>query len=250
VVCTITLPSFEGPLDLLLYLVEKQELDITEINVATVAQQYLAHLKAMREMDLDLASEFYLMAVRLLAIKARALLPRAITAQAEAGAGDEEEDPRKALIRELVEYRRCRQQAALLEALAAQQALRFPHPAPAAADDDAGVRLLGPAPPPSALAAAYDEALRRAARRRPRVIAGEQFTVRQRMAELLRSLRRSGATLFSKLRLLATCRRELIVTFLALLELARRRRVVIHQQEPFADFQVRLSGRAKEAGRQ
>jgi segregation and condensation protein A len=250
-ICTISLPEFEGPLDLLLYLVEKHEVDIYEVNVATVAQQYLAHLQALEELDIDLASEFYLMAVRLLAIKARALLPRALDESQSAATVVGDEDPQRSLIRELVAYRMCKVQAAALASLYTEQCRRYGRP-PMMTDtgtEDVTPAHVGVAPSADVLAASYADSLARARRRQPRVIPADGSNVRQRMAQLLRSLRRADGILFSALRALAATRREVVVTFLALLELLRRRRVLVHQPEAFADFRIELPRRNKEASR-
>jgi len=246
-ICTISLPEFEGPLDLLLYLVEKHEVDIYEVNVATVAQQYLAHLKALEELDLDLASEFYLMAVRLLAIKARALLPRALDQATAAETAADNEDPQRSLIRELVAYRMCKAHAATLAGLYMEQSRRFGRPPMATDVGDSPTADDGAGPSTDALAASYAASLARARRRQPRLIPADGSNVRQRMAQLLRSLRKADGILFSALRALVATRREIVVTFLALLELVRRRRVLVHQPEAFADFRIELPRRNKEA---
>lgn len=253
--CTITLPSFEGPLDLLLYLVEKQELDIQAINVAPVAEQYLLYLRRMDELDLDLASEFYLMAVRLLSIKARSLLPSHRRGEA-AGPESEDaiEDPRQALIRELEAYRLCRAWAQGLSLMAEGQSTRYARPASLLTEQaaaEAQRSKVSQAPPPLALLDAYTAALARQRRLAPRLIPQEALSIRRRMAELLRLLRRTGATLFSALSGAAASRRDIVVTFLALLELMRRRRVRVTQGEPLAELSITLPDRGslREAAR-
>jgi segregation and condensation protein A len=275
--CTITLPLFEGPLDLLLYLVEKQELDIQSISVARVAEQYLAYLQQLTELDLDVASEFYLMAVRLLSIKARSLLPQpkrsgagvleARGAAGGPGAGtgglgsaadgngsevDDGGDGRETLIRELEEYRSFRRRAALLGELAQEQAKRYGRPAASPWSSQAAAWLDYPAkaPPPAALYDAYLAVLARHRARLPRVITPEALTVRRRMADVLRYLRRSGATLFSGLARASASRRDVVVTFLALLELIRRRRIRVEQPAPFADLAISMAERFRFRQRQ
>lgn len=231
---TITLPVFEGPLDLLLYLVEKQELDIHGVDVAAVAQQYLAHLRAMEELDLELASEFFVMAVRLLGFKARALLPPPVAAAAE-GASEAPEDPRTVLIRELMDYRICRDRARALEALAAEQGKRYAR-APAGSQGD----LWGPeddALSPSLLVEAYRLTRARTARRL-QVIPAEVLTVRRRMVELLFRLRAKGMEVLAAVCGAGASKREFVMTLLALLELLRRRWVTVVQPAPFAEIRV------------
>jgi len=242
--CTITLPLFEGPLDLLLYLVEKHELDIYEINVASVADQYLRHLRSLEQLDLEVASEFYLMAVRLLSIKARALLPQR-HAPAGEPAADEPEDPRAQLIRELVAYRRCQQRAASLDSLATGQSRLYAPPLRLAEATAAMPHMWtqhAAAPPLPALQEAYQLALARARGRGPRVITRDAFTMRQRMAELLRLLRQQGRLAWQAISAGPEGRREFVVTFLSLLELMRRRRIQVRQPGPFADLTVTLAG--------
>lgn len=245
-ICTISLPSFEGPLDLLLYLVEQHELDIYQVNVADVAQQYLAHLRAMEELDLDLASEFYLMAVRLLAIKARSLLPvSAIMRGSDGIEADAADDPQRALIRELIAYRQSRDQAAVLAGLAAEQARRYGR-SPVTGLDEQSPRLEGDAAPsPVTLADLYSASLARSLRRRPRVITADGMSLRQRMAQVLQVLRRADGMLFTVLQRAAASRREVVLTFLAVLELMRRRRVSVHQPSLFADFSIALARRGR-----
>lgn len=261
--CTITIPVFEGPLDLLLYLVEKNELDVQAISVAQVAEQYLVYLQHLTELDLDVASEFYLMAVRLLSIKARSLLlplrrahrPGQDRGQEDpGGAGAAADDPGAELARELEAYRAMRLRAAALGRMSQDQAQRYGRPSPGApagpgpgsgsGPGPEGVALPAQTPPPAALLAAYLAAEARSQGRRPGVIAAEMLTVRVRMAQLLRLLKRSGRLSFSDLALRASGRRDIIVTFLALLELMRRRRVRVEQPEPFADLSLTMPGRA------
>jgi segregation and condensation protein A len=232
---TITLPVFEGPLDLLLYLVEKQELDIYRVDVASVAHQYVAHLRALEQLDLELASEFFVMAVRLLSLKARALLPSP-QAETTQDAGFVLEDPRDTLIRELMDYRRCRERSKSLEALAAEQGRRFAR-APAGLGGSLALPDEEEVLPPSLLLQSYC-AVRARLAGRLRVIPAEVLTVRRRMVELLFRLRSKGTEVFAAVCGAQTSRREFVVTVLALLELLRRRRVTAVQQSPFGDILV------------
>ncbi|MDP2872592.1 MAG: segregation/condensation protein A [Bacillota bacterium] len=236
-VLTITLPVFEGPLDLLLYLVEKQELDIYRVDVAAVAEQYLAHLRAMEELDLELASEFFVLAVRLLGLKARALLPSGglDTAGEQPPAG---EDPRTVLIRELMDYRRCRARAIAIGVLAADQGLRFArtptglHDGRAVSPDNETLAL-------DVLTRAYRSARVRSLHR-VQVIPAEVLTVRRRMVQLLLRLRGGGEETFAAVCRAGSSRREFVVTLLAILELLRRRRLTAAQPGPFADIRLEM----------
>jgi len=165
----------------------------------------------------------------------------------DAATGEDQDDPRKVLLRELVAYRHCRQQAALLAELAEEQGRRFTRPVSLVDDEARPSTPVGTAPSVFDLAESYSSCLARARRRRPRLITADLLSVRQRMAQLLRSLRKVDGMLFSAMRLAAATRREVVVTFLAVLELVRRRRIIVHQSELFADFRVALPRRRKEA---
>lgn len=232
---TITLPVFEGPLDLLLYLVEKQELDIYQVDVASVAHQYVAHLRALETLDLELASEFFVMAVRLLSLKARALLPSPASASVEDDSAAPE-DPRDILMRELMDYRRCRERAKAMEALAAEQGRRFAR-APAGLHGGAAAPDEEEVLPLALLEQAHVSARARMAGRL-RIIPAEVLTVRRRMVEMLFRLRSKGTEVMGAVCIVGVSRRDFVVTMLALLELLRRRRVTAIQPKPFADILV------------
>jgi segregation and condensation protein A len=243
-VCTIRLPVFEGPPDLLLYLVEKRELEPASIEVAAVAAQYRAQLQAARRVDLDSASEVLVTVARLLALKARSLLPAGPPAGTAPSAGSEAapaRDGSPVVVQDIAQYRLFQLRAAGLGRLAEAQAARFARP-PVAFETGTGyggADQLALADDLSAwvLAAAYERAIARSWRQ-GRVVAAELLTVRRRMAELLKNLRSGGRALFSALCRGARSRRDIIVTFLALLELLRRRRITLTQPAPFADLAI------------
>mgnify|MGYP000259148536 CR=1 FL=1 len=124
---TITLNVFEGPLDLLLHLIQKNKIDIYNIPIAEVTEQYLSYLQAMQELDLEVASEFLVMAATLLAIKAKMLLPQGAQ-QAEEGSEEDLDDPRKELVDRLIEYQKYKNAAERLKERQAKQALMFSRP--------------------------------------------------------------------------------------------------------------------------
>jgi segregation and condensation protein A len=238
---------FEGPLDLLLHLIEENEIDIYDIPIATITEQYLAYLRAMEELDLEIASEFLVMAATLMEIKTRMLLPRPSPAGEEAA----EADPRQELVDMLLEYRRLKQAAAELKRLSDDQSRRVfrsaasPTPTEERQIDLGDIRLFD-------LAARFRMALGRA---RPAVseIARESFSVRQKMRHILRQLSglaRSGVLTFGRIVSSAVSRREVVITFLALLELVKRRRVRVEQDGLFGEVIIYAAGASPEAARE
>jgi segregation and condensation protein A len=131
---TVALDAFHGPLDLLLYLVKRSEVDVLDVPVATVADQFLDYLRVMRELDLELAGDFLVMAATLMEIKSRALLP----AEAHEPADSDKPDPRAELVKQLIEYRRFKEAAAALEERAGLQGARVPRHEPPDATPAAG----------------------------------------------------------------------------------------------------------------
>lgn len=228
----VTLDNFEGPLDLLLHLIEEQQLDITEVALAAVTDQYLAYLRAMEELDLAIASEFIVTAARLLDIKARTLLPP--QKPAEEPPVEEEDDPAAELIRQLEEFRRYKAVAEFLEAREAEEAPRFPRTPGEMKDFAAGIQLEGITL--ADLAAVFQEVLRQAAQRgmdgSPAEIAPEAITVADRIRHVQSLLKSSrGRIVFLDLFKGTPSRLEVVVTFLAVLELLRRRQIKVLQEE-------------------
>jgi segregation and condensation protein A len=227
---------FEGPLDLLLYLIKKEEVDIYEVNLTRLAEQFIEYIELMRELDLDVAGEFLVMAATLMYIKSRELLP--VDQRAEAQDEDEGEDPRWELIRQLVAYKKFKDAAARLQELEARQEAVFPR-APAR------LELETPAPPPRPevsifdLLSAVNEVLKRfSARTDLRDIFEDKWTVSDKIGYILRVLGERGRVLFSELFETAASRSEVVVTFLALLELIRLKQITAHQPEPFGEIEL------------
>lgn len=233
----VRLPVFEGPLDLLLHLVEANRVDVYDIPVAEIADQYLQYLIALSAIDLDGAAEFVVMAATLLEIKARMLLPRPpVSAD-----GKEEPDPRQELVERLVLYRQFKRAAAHLAELIAHQARRYVR---------GGRFAPGEAPPGELSPARLLEALRSLLKDRAPVmeVARRRLTVRQKMREILWRLHRHpGGLRFGSLVGNGPGREELVVTFLALLELLRLRRVTVRQEELFGEIFV-FPGRREAPG--
>jgi segregation and condensation protein A len=228
----IQLEIFEGPLDLLLHLIKKNEVSITDIPIATIIEQYLATLDVMQTFNLDVAGEFLVMAATLIHIKSRMLLPMADDED------DEEEegiDPREELVRRLLEYQRFKDAADQLER---RELLTR----------DVFVRSVAPAeaiPPPGFREVSVFElltALKRVLDRLPKDVVHEvmleKITVREKMTLLLDQLRTQGKILFESLFAEVTTRMEVVVTFLAMLELVKVRAIRIFQEEATGPIQI------------
>jgi segregation and condensation protein A len=222
--------TFEGPLDLLLYLIRRRNLDIMAISIAQVTEQYLEYIALMEGLKIELAAEYLLMAAILAEIKSRLLLPQP-TAEAE------EEDPRAELVRRLKEYERFKQAAAALDELPRIARDVFP------VCVDPGISLRPKAEPRiglEELAAALRQVLARAERFCVHAIEREALSVRGRMADILDRLRKASVLAFESLFDPGEGRAGIVVTFLALLELCREGLVEILQSEPLAPLRVQL----------
>ncbi|HTV63300.1 MAG TPA: segregation/condensation protein A [Verrucomicrobiae bacterium] len=228
---------FEGPLDLLLYLIKKDEVDIYEVNLTKLATQFIEYIDTMRLLDLEIAGEFLVMASTLMYIKSRELLP--VDQQAQVEGEDEGEDPRWELIRQLVEYKKFKDAAAQLQTLEARQENIFPR-LPAKLDFEAAA----PAPRPDVsifdLLNAVNTVLKRFEQRQGagRDIFEDQWTVGEKIEFILKIISERGAIKFSELFENAAGRSEVVCTFLALLELIRLKQLVCVQREPFGEIEV------------
>ncbi|MGH8273003.1 MAG: segregation and condensation protein A [Gammaproteobacteria bacterium] len=230
----VILEEFEGPLDLLLYLIRRQNLDVLDIPIAEITRQYLRYIELMHGMRLDLVGEYLLMAAMLAEIKSRMLLPR----PEEAGEG-EEEDPRAELVRRLQEYERYKQAAEDLDALPREGRDRF-----AARLRLSGRRVIRLAPEVSfeALLTSFAAVMREAARNVRHRIGGEPISVRQRMSDLLARLRGGAYTTFTSLLDREEGRVGIVVSFLALLELARTGFAAFTQAGAYGPLYVQARG--------
>ncbi|CDH45800.1 segregation and condensation protein A [Candidatus Contendibacter odensensis] len=226
----VFLEAFEGPLDLLLYLIKRQNLNILDIPIAAITRQYMEYLALMQEMRLELAAEYLVMAAWLAEIKSRLLLPRPVSAETE------EDDPRADLIRRLQEYERFQQAAQALDALPRlERDLFVAHAEPAHRET---LRT----PPPVSLAdllSALREVMNRAEMFGHHHIHREALSVRERMSQVLEQLDALRFTAFTALFRPEEGRAGLVVTFLAVLELLREALLELVQTEPFAPIHVR-----------
>jgi segregation and condensation protein A len=228
----VFLEAFEGPLDLLLYLIRRQNFNILDIPMASVTRQYLAYVEQIRKTNLELASEYLLMAAMLIEIKSRMLLPPKRSAD-----GQEPQDPRAELVRRLIEYEQMKLAALRLDALplAGRDFLR----AQVAIEQTAAARL--PDVAPADLRAAWADILSRASLNQHHTITREQLSVREHMSIVLRALQGRRFALFEDLFDAGRGTPVLVVTFIAMLELARERLLEVTQAEAFAPIYVRLA---------
>ena len=231
----VFLDAFEGPLDLLLYLIRKQNIDILDIPVAEITRQYMGYVELMKAVRLELAAEYLVMAAMLAEIKSRMLLPRSSEAE------DDEEDPRAELIRRLQEYERFKQAAEELDDLPRvgrdlQVALL---PAP-----QARARTLLPEVSLDELLLAMAEVMRRAELFESHQVTRELLSTRERMSDVLARLEDGAFVAFVTLFTVEEGKLGVVVTFMAILELVKESLVELVQNEPFAPIHVRLRGAA------
>ncbi len=227
----VFLESFEGPLDLLLYLIRRENINVLDIPMAELTRQYLGYVEMMRRTQLELAAEYLLMAAVLIEIKSRLLLPRP-----PAAPGAEVEDPRAELVRRLLEYERMKQAARDIDAL------------PLADRDFATVRVWFdrvstarlPDVVPDDLRAAWAALIQRAKVNRHHLVTREQLSVRSEMSRLLRVLQPVRFLEFTDLFAEHADVPHLVVTFLAILELSRELLIDVAQAEPYAPIHVKL----------
>jgi segregation and condensation protein A len=227
---------FEGPLDLLLYLIKKEEVDIYEVNLTKLATQFIEYIELMRQFDLEIAGEFVVMAATLMYIKSRELLP--VDQQAEVEGEEEGPDPRWALIRQLVEYKKFKDAAGRLQELEARQEDVFPHAAskPEFAAEPA---------PRKAEASIFDllnavsNILKRFAQPdAARDIFEDRWTVSEKIEHILRAVADRPRLTFAELFEGVTSRSEVVVTFLAVLELIRLHQIRAVQTEEFGEIEI------------
>jgi segregation and condensation protein A len=226
----VILEAFEGPLDLLLYLIRRQNLDILEIDVSQITEQYMEYVELMDAMQFELAAEYLLMAAVLAEIKSRMLLPRSVAVD------EDEEDPRAQLIRRLQEYERFKKAAEDIEELPRNERDTFvasaepPDLNRARPDPDVDMREL---------LVALSEVLRRADMYEHHHIQREALSTRERMSEVLEALAGRQFVPFVTLFDPKEGRLGVVVTFLAVMELIKESLVEIVQSEPFAPIHVK-----------
>lgn len=236
----IRIPIYEGPMDLLLFLVQRRELDIYDIPMAEITEEYFEYLVLMEVLDIEVAGEFLVMAATLLVIKSRMLLP--IDSVDELDELEEQEaqvvDPRAELQRKLIEYQRCRDDAEYLRAQIERQALLHGREV-----TDADELSTASMPLESVsvfdLLSVFKQMLLRTVEEEPPVLERPRFTVADKMSAVVSAVRlcADGLSFFRTVSERPT-RLEVIVTFLAILELIRRRRVIVQQRSPMAEIRI------------
>lgn len=231
----VFLEAFEGPLDLLLYLIRRQNLDIVDVPIAEITRQYMGYIDLMKELRLELAAEYLVMAAMLAEIKSRMLLPRPESEEAE------EDDPRAELVRRLQEYERYKTAAEDIEALPRMGRDHFQ--AEAAVIDRKVVHIL-PDVTLKEMLVAFKDVLNRAEMFTHHQVQREPLSVRQRMSEVLSRLNAATFTDFTSLFPAEEGRMGVVITFLALLELIKESLVELVQAEPFAPIHVKARGGA------
>ena len=242
---TVKLESFEGPLDLLIHLIRKNEVNIYDIPISLITEQYLGYLELMQELSLDVAGEFLVMAATLIHIKSRTLLSRPDPSQED---GELEEDPREALVRRLLEHQKYKAAAELLHERETLRGAQYMRPdarvADAAGDEyepELEVDLFS-------LLAAFRGVLERASRRPRMVLPPEQISIEDRMQQLLSRLSETDACGFEDLFADGDGSRPFtIVTFLALLEMIRLKLIRVFQSGGFGPIRVYKRARPADA---
>ena len=229
----VRLEVFEGPLDLLLYLIKKDELEIHDIPIETITTQYVQYLELMQMLDLNVAGEFLVMAATLMMIKSRMLLPVEERPELEA----EEEDPRWDLVRQLVEYKKFKDAALHLEALELRREDIFGR--------DGAEAVLGKEPDVALhdvglfdLISAFSDALKKVKSEELREIFAERFTVAEKIELLGERLRREKRFSISRMFAGMRSRNEIACTFLALLELIRLNQARAVQKETYGEIMI------------
>jgi len=230
----ITLPLFEGPLDLLLYLIKRDRIDIHDIPIAPITHRYMEYLDLMRELNLDVAGEFMVMAATLIHIKSKMLVPIEPT---EAPGEEEQVDPREELVRRLLEFQRYKEAAGVLHQQAQIRAAQWTRPDTVVpAFDDAGEEMLEAGL--YDLIAAFKDLLDRRKALLAHEVESEGPPVEQRMEELLAMIREGESLEFLELFASLETKAAMIVTFLALLELVRLKRIRVYQRGLFGPIRV------------
>lgn len=237
----VFLEAFEGPLDLLLYLIRRQNLDILAIDVAAITRQYIEYVELMKAMEIELAGEYLLMAAMLAEIKSRTLLPR----PPKEGGDDEEEDPRAELIRRLQEYERLKNAAESLAELPRLGRDWFPA---RAALPPLESRVIHPDVGLDQLLGALAGILRRAELNQTHQISREVLSTRERMLAIMERLAGGRFTPFEALFSLEEGRAGVVVTFMAILELAKEAMIEIVQNAPLSPLHVRARAATTEGG--
>jgi len=231
----IELEVFEGPLDLLLYLIKKDEVDIYDIPIELITTQYMEYMDLMRMLDLNIAGDFLVMAATLMMIKSRMLLPVEERGEVEE---EDDEDPRWDLVRQLVEYKKFKDAAGSLQIMEERQENVFSH-------EDSGIQLGQDVDTALMdvnifdLIAAFNSALKRVKTEELTEIFGERYTVTEKIDVVLKMLEEHEEVPFEDLFARMASRSEIVCTFLAVLELMRLSQIKVVQDTHFAKISIK-----------
>jgi segregation and condensation protein A len=231
----VKLEVFEGPLDLLLFLIKRDEIDIYDISIQRITRQYLEYLQAFRELNIDVAGEFLVMAANLIYMKSRSLLP---ADQQPPDEEAEEDDPRWELIRQLIEYKKFKEVAADLQVREIEQQRRFARAANMSSELVLAPLRLGEVGIFQLINAFQTVVRRLEARQDLREIFDDQYTVSEKIEMILRRIGEGGRMRFSEFFETMVSRVEIVVTFLALLELIRLKQVRAIQPDPLGEIEI------------
>jgi segregation and condensation protein A len=246
---SVQLPQFEGPLDLLLHLCQKHELDILQIPIAFVTEKYLEHLAVMQLMHLDVAAEYLVMAATLAHIKSKMLLPTPPPGQDEEALADEDEmDPREALIRRLLEYQKYKHAAEQLAARGVAGRDVFPRGMPVEEATSHGLPPLAEVPL-FTLVEAFQRVLDRSKVKLSHDVVADRISITDRIGELADLLGTRRRIVFEDIFDGLASRFDLVITFLALLEMTRLKMTRLFQSEPLGPLYVELSAADGDAER-
>lgn len=236
----VKIEAFEGPLDLLLHLINRLEIDIYDIPVAEITEQYLMYIHAMKEVQLDVASEYLVMAATLLAIKSKMLLPKHEEELIDEFDLEQEGDPRNELVERLIEYKKFKEAASDLKSLEQERGLIYTKPPSDLTEyakeiktenTDLDISLYD-------MLGAFQKLLRRKKLQKPMStkIARQEISIEKRMDEIIHFLKASGTrTSFNDL-FPDSDREHIVVTFLAILELIKRKEIDVQQEQNFAEI--------------
>lgn len=233
----VSLPMFEGPLDLLLHLVKKHELDILDIPIAFITERYVAYIKLLDELNIDVASEYLLMAATLVHIKSRMLLPNPPSEETDESLDGDDVDPRAELVRRLLEYQKYKLAAEQLGSRPVLGRDVFPR---GSSEEVAGGQPDLEAVSMFKLLDAFQQVLERTQKTKEHQIDFERFSITEKISELVDRLNQEKRLIFHEIFAPDYSRAELIITFLAILEMTRLRLTRLLQDGPLAPIYIEL----------
>jgi segregation and condensation protein A len=237
---SVQLPQFDGPLDLLLHLCQKHELDILSINIGDLTEKYLAYLAVMQLMELDVAAEYLVMAATLAHIKSKMLLPAPPPGQEDDATDEDEIDPREALVRRLLEYQKYKLAGEQLAARGVSGRDVFGRGMPIEEAEAQGLPPLAEVPV-FALVEAFQRVLDKSKVKLSHDIVADRLSLSDRIGQLADLLTLRGRLAFEDLFENMSTKFDLVITFLALLEMTKLRMTRLYQAEPFGPLHIELA---------